>query len=237
MTLTIVKFCAVNGLIFKQFDLYFRPKQKDPPDYSPGHTFSRIATDAGAALLSLPREWQAWTWNFCTPPFGPDVCAMWLAAVSDLAITGGYPTLQANRWTWAGKELIDVHLMHYHPALMDNIGTEEGYIPKAFPYRFGAFLDDIYWKSAEACRIIRAFLSSSLTVAEIRLLRSIAGAGFPHSVPRGEQPTKSGEDQANTEQRLIGRLKDMGLVESMQGRRNLVWATPKGCSVAFGLFD
>lgn len=237
MTLTIVKFCSYTGGCPKKFELYFRPKQDDPPDYFPGQTFSQIATDAGAALLSLPPEWHAWIWAAGRPPSGPDVCALWLAAVSDLAIFKRYPTLHVDRWTWAGKELIDRRLIQYHPAMKEIWGTTEEARIRAYSYPEGAFLDDIYWKSAEACRIIRALLSSSLTVDEIRLLQGMVGVGFPYSAPGGDVRLGSGEEEKVSIQGLAARLKDMGLVDCVQGRRSLSWATPKGWRLATGLID
>lgn len=112
MTLATVKFCSVGDLITKKFELYFRPKQEDPSDHFPGQTFSHITADAGAALLALPRESHALAWSHGRPPSSPDACAIWLSAVSDLAIVARYPTLKVDRWTWAGKELIDERLMH-----------------------------------------------------------------------------------------------------------------------------
>lgn len=123
----------------------------------------------------------------------------------------------------------------YHPALRECSGSRIDYLPKAYPYRFGAFLDDIYWISAEACRIIRALLSSSLTVAEIGLLQGLVGVGFPYHAPSGERQTESREEDSI--QGLVVRLKDMGFLESVQGRRSLTWATPKGWRLALGLTD
>ena len=239
MTLASVKAYSSDKSAFiftTKFEMYFRPKKDDPPEYLPDQSFNMIAEDAGVGLLSLPRELHDLIWRVGVPTTA-DACSLWLSAVSDMATAGRYPTLGVSRWTWAGQKLIAESLVQYHPELSECVGTGRDAVVLARPYRYGAFLDDICWMSAEACRIIQTFLRSSLTIGEILLLQGLVSTDWDTSSPGYLGERRLGSNKRMTFGTSFARLRHLGLVDSREGRRSLVWATPKGWRLALGLDD
>jgi hypothetical protein len=228
MSLASVKTCSLSPSALEEFAMYFFPRGDHPPGYSPHESFSAIAKGAAACLLSLPSEAHSLIWGIrwgTWVPTNADPCTLWLCAVFDLATSRRFLSLKTDVWPWPDNDR--GYKAPRQPLYM---------APEALPYRLGAILDDVLWASAEACRIVQTLPLSLLSVSEIHILRDLVSRAqtFPLCVEDAVAPAVM--DEA-TFQSALARLRKLGLVESREGKRNLMWVTPKGFRIALGLND